>query len=197
MADSDITKLIHKLKSKNVQEVSEARAELAKIGKPAIFGLIGEIKTKDIPNNEIMGTLAEMSEEPAMEGYKFIMSLQEFMPADVLTETRSRVQAYGIEPDSLIMKEKEIKCVESIEIEIDPTYDHCYINLEHTSRDSGCYWLIVDIGLYVGKKKIRGYNVKNATKEALEAVFAELKAAGLSKATKSTAREWEYWTIMR
>ena len=197
MANSDIVKLIHKFKSNNAQEVSDARAELVKIGKPAIFKLVGEIKTKDIPNNEIMATLAEMSEEYAMAGYKFIMSLQEFMPADVLIETRSMVQAYGVNPDTLAIKETKTECVESIEIEIDPSCDRLQMSLEHTFSDKGCYWLYVGMTLYVGDEKLAGYSLNSVTKEAVETVVAKLESAGFSKTNSSTMREWVYRTFER
>ncbi len=197
MADSDIVKLIHKFKSKDAQEISEARAELVKIGKPAIFWLVGEIKTKDIPNNEIMATLAEMSEEHAMKGYKRIMSLQEFMPADVLIETRSMVQAYGVDPNTLIKGKNKKKCVESIEIEIDPTCDRLQMSLEHTFSDKGCYWLYVGMTLYVGDEKLAGYSLNSVTKEAVETVVAKLESAGFSKTNSSNMREWVYRTFER
>jgi hypothetical protein len=197
MADSDIVKLIHKFKSDSVQEVSDARAELVKIGKPAIFWLVGEIKTKDIPNDAIMATLAEMPEEHALQGYKFIMSLQEFMPSDVLVETRSMVQTYGIDPDSLVIKEKEKKCVESIDIEIDPTCDRLQMSLEHTFSDKGCYWLYVGMSLYAGDEKLAGYSLNSVTKEAVETVVAKLESVGFSKTNSSNMREWVYRTFMR
>lgn len=90
-----------------------------------------------------------------------------------------------------------MKCVESIEIEIDPTYDFCKMTLEHRSGDKACYWLYVDIGFHVGTKRVRGYTVQNVSKQAVKVVLAELKAAGLSKVAKAAEREWEYWTIMR
>jgi len=196
-SDAEIIKLIHQFKSNNPDEVAYARQELAEIGKSAIFHLLGAVPEKDIPNEEILKSFAEMSKDNAIQAYTMIMNLNDIMPPEFVSEAENKLQGFGIEPTSVIDSPKEKRCKESIDVELDSTCNRIRFDLEHSTGKPACYWLSTHIVLYDGKKMLRRYNNTNVSREAIDAVMKTLKSQGFSELGKSNEREWHYVTYMR
>lgn len=195
-SDREIIKLIDQFKSTNPDDIENARQELIAIGRKTIFHLIIAIHDEETPNDEIMKTIAGMSEENAIYGYTMIMKHWDDMPPEIVTEAQLMLPAFGIDPQSVIREKKEPNCVEALELELDAKCTYCELDLEHAASGGRC-WLAVEVRLYNDDKQLESHRFQGIAKEAVEAFIQELHTQGFSKSRSRTMREWVYLTFKR
>lgn len=78
-----------------------------------------------------------------------------------------------------------------------PSITRCELRLEHSSRETGNYWLSSQLYLYAGEERKRILFLGGGSKDGAAEVIRLLNSFGFEKTGQRLNQEWEHISFLR
>ena len=80
---------------------------------------------------------------------------------------------------------------------IHPTIDRCVVSLEHSSRETGFYWLYCIVSLFTQDRRQKMLMLGPGTRQESGELFKRIESFGFYQAGSRLDQEWEVVTFLR